>query len=162
VADLGCGTGSLSVEMARLGHRVTGVDLAEEMVRAAREKALISRVDVEFLRGDAGWPPLSDASFDAVLVRHLAWTLPDPERAISRWSELLTSDGRLVMIEGVWGADLRDPGLPWGGGVSASVLIPWLERRFATVEHHPLTHDDALWGGSVNDERYAVVATALR
>jgi hypothetical protein len=37
-------------------------------------------------------------------------------------------------------------------------LIPELRRRFATVEHHDLTTDSALWGRRVDDERYAVVA----
>lgn len=39
VADLGCGTGSLSVLLAEAGYRVRGVDVAGEMVAAARTKA---------------------------------------------------------------------------------------------------------------------------
>lgn len=40
VLDLACGTGSLSVLMARRGWRVTGVDCAPEMLTAAYDKAL--------------------------------------------------------------------------------------------------------------------------
>ena len=36
VADLGCGTGTLSVLLAGAGHDVHGVDLAPRMVEAAR------------------------------------------------------------------------------------------------------------------------------
>ena len=39
VADLGCGTGSLSLLLAEEGHRVRGLDLSGRMVEAARAKA---------------------------------------------------------------------------------------------------------------------------
>ena len=38
VLDLGCGTGSLTVLLAEAGHRVHGVDLAPNMIAAARTK----------------------------------------------------------------------------------------------------------------------------
>ena len=48
VADLGCGTGSLSVLLAEDGYRLTGVDLSAEMVAAATRKAADSGVSVAF------------------------------------------------------------------------------------------------------------------
>ena len=39
VVDLACGTGSMSLLLAKAGYRVTGVDLSEEMLTAAWEKA---------------------------------------------------------------------------------------------------------------------------
>ncbi|MCB0003845.1 MAG: methyltransferase domain-containing protein, partial [Anaerolineae bacterium] len=39
ILDTGCGTGSLSVVMAGLGHRVTGIDLSPAMIAQARTKA---------------------------------------------------------------------------------------------------------------------------
>lgn len=38
VLDLGCGTGRISLPLARAGHRMTGVDLAEPMLRRARRR----------------------------------------------------------------------------------------------------------------------------
>ncbi len=38
VLDLGCGTGRIAIPLARAGHRVTGVDLAEPMLRRARHR----------------------------------------------------------------------------------------------------------------------------
>ncbi|MBQ1188434.1 MAG: methyltransferase domain-containing protein [Peptococcaceae bacterium] len=38
--DLGCGTGSISIPLAQKGYQVTGVDLSEEMLAVAREKAM--------------------------------------------------------------------------------------------------------------------------
>ncbi|MDX8049751.1 class I SAM-dependent methyltransferase [Lentzea sp. BCCO 10_0798] len=57
VVDLGCGTGSLSVLLAEAGHDVHGLDLSEEMVKAARAKAAAAGVVVEFGTGDAAHPP---------------------------------------------------------------------------------------------------------
>lgn len=50
--DLACGTGSLSVELARLGYDVIGVDSSEEMLGAAFEKKLESGLPIQFLRQD--------------------------------------------------------------------------------------------------------------
>src|ERR1700712_4954468 len=38
ILDLGCGTGTLTAEIARHGSVVTGVDRSEEMIASAREK----------------------------------------------------------------------------------------------------------------------------
>lgn len=47
VADLGCGTGSLSVLLAAQGHRVSGANVAPRMVAAARDKATPAGVTAE-------------------------------------------------------------------------------------------------------------------
>lgn len=39
ILDLGCGTGNHALALAALGHRITGIDLDEQMIRLAREKA---------------------------------------------------------------------------------------------------------------------------
>jgi SAM-dependent methyltransferase len=53
VLDLACGTGSLTLEMARRGYDMTGVDLSEDMLAEADAKARAAgRKDILFLRGD--------------------------------------------------------------------------------------------------------------
>ena len=58
IADLGCGTGSLSVLLAEAGHDVCGVDISGEMIAAAVRKAEARGVSVRFERGDAQTPPV--------------------------------------------------------------------------------------------------------
>ncbi|MFJ9587646.1 class I SAM-dependent methyltransferase [Streptomyces acidicola] len=149
VLDLGCGTGSLSLLAAERGHRVTGVDLSPAMVDRARTK-LAGRAAV-FLVGDAATPPVGEERFDVVLVRHVLWTLPDPERALRGWSALLRPGGRLVLIEGVWGTVSPV-------GISAERLTGLLARLAEDVRVERLSDDARLWGREVEDERYAVIA----
>lgn len=163
VLDIGCGTGSLSLLMAEAGHRVVGTDLAPNMVAASGAKC--AGHDASFSVADAAEPPVGPASVDAVVVRHLLWTLPEPYLALSRWVRTLRDGGRLVLVEGRWaqpaGATPYAEGaerMPWRGGVRQGDLVAALEPLVASIAVHDLTTDDDLWGRSVSDERYAVVA----
>ncbi len=151
VLDLGCGTGSLSLLAAERGHRVTGVDRSPAMIGLARAK-LAGRHAV-FLAGDAAAPPVGERRFDAVLVRHVLWTLPDPARALRHWRGLLRPGGRLVLVEGVWGT-VAPVGIP--AGRLTALLAPLAVQ----VRVERLSDDASLWGKAVADERYAVIALA--
>lgn len=147
VADLGCGTGTLSVLLAAEGYRVDGVDFSSEMVRLAREKAG-GRFGVRILLGDASDPPLPHSAYDVVLCRHVLWALPDPPTALERWVDLLVPEGRLVLIEGEWHT---------GAGLSAARVVELLEGVGRRPEVTWLS-DEKYWGGAICDERYLVVA----
>ncbi|EFL42178.1 MULTISPECIES: class I SAM-dependent methyltransferase [Streptomyces] len=149
VLDLGCGTGSLALLAAGQGHRVTGVDRSPAMVALAREK--LAGRDAVFLVGDAAAPPVGEERYDTVLVRHVLWTLPEPDRALRHWRDLLRPGGRLVLVEGVWGT-VSPVGIP--AGRLTALLAPLGGR----VRVQPLSGDRTLWGRDVDDERYAVVA----
>jgi SAM-dependent methyltransferase len=149
VLDLGCGTGSLSLLAAEQGHRVTGVDRSPAMVELARAK--LAGRDAVFLTGDATAPPVGERRFDAVLVRHVLWTLPHPDRALRHWRRLLRPAGRMVLVEGVWGT-LSPVGIP--AGRLTDLLAPLADQ----VRVEGLSGDPLLWGKEVDDERYAVIA----
>ena len=100
VLDVGAGTGALALLAAELGYEVTALDLSPGMLaraeRKAKERGLGERV--RFVVGSAAGPP--PGPFDAVMERHVLWTLPDPGAALREWLEVA---GRLVLFEGVWG-----------------------------------------------------------
>jgi SAM-dependent methyltransferase len=100
VLDVGAGTGFLSLAAARLGHRVTALDLSEGMLARLGEHADREGLTVEVVHGGAENPP--PGPFDAVIERHLMWTLPDPEAALTAW-RAAAPEGRLVLFEGLWG-----------------------------------------------------------
>jgi SAM-dependent methyltransferase len=147
ILDLGCGTGSLSVLLAELGHTVLGVDFSPRMLEHAAAKAGRHGVQVAFLEGDAGDPPV-DGPFDVVLSRHVLWALPDVPAVLSRWTPLLGPGGRLVLVEGRWHT---------GDGWRADDLMPLVEAVTGGAELRYLP-DPALWGGPIEDERYLIVA----
>lgn len=52
VLDIGCGTGNITLPMARRGYDMIGVDLSEEMLGIAMEKAKVENKDILFLNQD--------------------------------------------------------------------------------------------------------------
>ncbi len=53
ILDMGCGTGRHSVELARRGYRMTGVDLSAGMLAQAQQAAQTAGVTVEWVQSDA-------------------------------------------------------------------------------------------------------------
>ena len=109
VLDVACGTGLVTLPVAQAvaphGH-VVGVDLSEQMVEAARGRALDRNVsNVSFARMDAERLALPDASFDIVLCALGLMFMPDPEQAVREMRRVLRPGGRLVIA--VWGEQSR-------------------------------------------------------
>jgi ubiquinone/menaquinone biosynthesis C-methylase UbiE len=148
VADIGCGTGTLSVLLADAGHELHGLDLSDRMVAHARAKAKRAGVSARFDQGDAERPPFPAGSFDAVLVRHVLWALPDPDAALLAWIRLLKPQGCLILVEGRWGT---------GAGLSAADCSAAVlrHRKSATVTPLP---EAAYWGREIDDERYLLIS----
>lgn len=111
VLDVGCGTGFLALRFAELGHTVTGIDLAPQMIDQARRKAEEADQQIDLRVGDAAALDCPDAHFDWVVARHVIWNLPDPQRGVEEWLRVLRPGGRLVLIEGKWAYNEALP--PW-------------------------------------------------
>jgi SAM-dependent methyltransferase len=142
VLDVGCGTGSLMLLLHECGFRSLGLDSSSGMLAQARRKL----PGASLIQADAGAPPLSPATFDVVLARHLVWALPDPVAAVRRWLSLAD---RLVLVEGRWTT---------GAGLRAAELVSLVRPLASEVRVERLT-DPTLWGRVVDDERYALLAT---
>jgi len=53
ILDIGCGTGRHSIELARRGYAVTGIDLSESLLSKARKVALEKNLKIDFILQDA-------------------------------------------------------------------------------------------------------------
>ena len=146
VADLGCGTGSLSLLLSELGHAVTGLDFSPRMLALAQDKC---GPKVAFIEGNAVNPNLKLRHFDAIVCRHVLWALPNQTEVLSRWAGLLGTSGIVVMIEGRWHT---------GAGLSAAELREVLPRELRYEGARSLSGNEALWGSAVTDERYVLRA----
>jgi SAM-dependent methyltransferase len=146
VADLGCGTGTLTRLLIDEGYAVDGLDFSPEMISRARAKAPEATLTV----GDAADPPLELDVYDVVLSRHALWAMPDPVAAFARWVDLLKPHGFVVLIEGRWGT---------GAGLTAREA-EWIVRTMRTeVEVRPLP-EAVYWGKEIRDERYLLISKA--
>ncbi|MGH9023069.1 MAG: class I SAM-dependent methyltransferase [Acidimicrobiia bacterium] len=100
VLDVGAGTGFLSLLAAGLGHRVTALDISPGMLEVLTARAREEGLPVEAVEGSADSPP--PGPFDAVMERHLVWTLPHPLETLRAWREVAPA-GTLVLFESSWG-----------------------------------------------------------
>jgi ubiquinone/menaquinone biosynthesis C-methylase UbiE len=67
ILDAGCGYGRIAIPLARSGYEVTGLDLSDALLRAARERAEQQGASVRWVRESMCRMPLPDSTFDAVL-----------------------------------------------------------------------------------------------
>lgn len=77
ILDVGCGTGRHSIELAKKGYKMTGIDLSTGMLERAREAANKEDVEIEFIKADAT-KFRADRRFDAIIcLCEGAFTLSD-------------------------------------------------------------------------------------
>ena len=150
ILDIGCGTGTMSILLAGLGHQVTGIDLSPKMIALAQEKAAANGQGITFHVMDAAYPQLPSGHFDAFVCRHLLWAFPDISQVLQRWVDLLKPGGRLILIEGYWHGD---------SGLHAEEILNALPATSTDISIQNLSDQPVYWGGPVNDERYAILAT---
>ena len=132
VLDAGAGTGFLSVFAAKAGHRVTGVDLSPAMLEHARQRARTMGVAVEFIEGDAMHLPYPGDSFDAVISRHVLWTMTEHQRAFAEWARVTRTGGEVIWFDGL----RRPSSLPNRARTLGSQLI----KALSGVDDHAHSH----------------------
>src|SRR5579863_1703790 len=96
VLDVACGTGVVSVTAARLGARVTALDLTPELLERAKENGKIAGVTIDWREGDVEHLPFTDAAFDVVLSQFGHIFAPRPEVAIGEMLRVLKPGGTIA------------------------------------------------------------------
>ena len=111
VLDLGSGTGYpalLAAQTVGAAGSVTGIDLAEQMLDAARRKAVSLKLsNTTFRTGDVTTLPFEAASFDAVTTRFCLMFLPEIPKAVTEIARILKPNTWLATA--VWSAPDKNP-----------------------------------------------------
>jgi enediyne biosynthesis protein CalE5 len=111
VLDLGSGTGYpalLAAQTVGPSGNVTGVDLAEQMLEAARRKAAALKLsNITFKTGDVTTLPFEAASFDAITTRFCLMFLPEIPKAVAEIARILKPNTWVAAA--VWSAPEKNP-----------------------------------------------------
>ena len=104
VLDVGCGTGTLALEVARRvgsAGRVAGIDPGTEQIARARAKATRRHLPIEFQVGVIEQLPYPDTTFDVVLSTLMIHHVPAPikRQGLAEIARVLKPGGRLVMAD---------------------------------------------------------------
>jgi ubiquinone/menaquinone biosynthesis C-methylase UbiE/DNA-binding transcriptional ArsR family regulator len=100
VADLGCGDGHLTLEMAVWARRVFGVDHSATVLRRARELSRRREVtNVSWKRGALEKVPLETGSVDVVVLSHALHHAAEPGRALTEATRVVAEDGRVLILD---------------------------------------------------------------
>jgi demethylmenaquinone methyltransferase/2-methoxy-6-polyprenyl-1,4-benzoquinol methylase len=108
ILDIGCGTGDLTINIARLaakGTEITGLDYSPPMLEKARQKAEKAGVSqqVRFIEGEASHLPFPDASFDVAAIsfafRNLTYKNPVCFPHLAEVLRVLKPSGSYVIVE---------------------------------------------------------------
>ena len=97
ILDLATGTGWTSRLVARRGAKVVGVDLGEDLIRAAQERARAEGLTIEYRVADAESLPFEDGEFDAVVSTCGIMFASRPEAAASELARVTCRDGRIAL-----------------------------------------------------------------
>lgn len=100
VLEIGLGAGhNLPFYNTQQVDSIVGIDPCSTSWGLAQPRAAALGVPLEFIEGSAESIPLSDASFDTVLMTYSLCTIPDPAKALSEAKRVLKPGGNLIFCE---------------------------------------------------------------
>ena len=100
VLDVGCGTGENALYLAENGFSVSGVDLSNRAIAAARGKAAERKMKVDFREGNALSLGFKEGTFDNIIDSGLFHTFPDDDRPVyaREVARVLARRGKYFML----------------------------------------------------------------
>jgi ubiquinone/menaquinone biosynthesis C-methylase UbiE len=130
VLDVGCGTGSTTLALARLSgpvRRCTGIDISEPMIAAARARAERERTPASFICADAQSYAFEPESVDAIVSRFGVMFFDDPARAFANLRRAARRGAELHFV--AWRSASENPFMTTAERIAAPLLPNLPPRR---------------------------------
>ncbi len=111
--DVCCGTGDISLGLAKCGAEVTGLDFSRPMLDVAKQRVVAvvcghghlkkitggHRPPLQFIEGDAQHLPFADSQFDVVSIGYGLRNLPSWERGVEEMFRVAKPGGRILVLD---------------------------------------------------------------
>jgi SAM-dependent methyltransferase len=130
VLDVGCGTGSTTLAVARTigaGGRCVGIDISDPMIAAARARAERERAPASFIRADAQRHDFEPGSFDMIISRFGVMFFDDSVRAFANLRRAAQDGAELRFI--AWRSAVENPFMTTAERAAAPLLPNIPARR---------------------------------
>jgi SAM-dependent methyltransferase len=100
ILDIGCGTGRHSIELAKRGYAIVGIDLSESLLKRAKEKASEQKLQIVFQKHDARDLPFAREFDLAVMLCEGAFPLMETDemnyQILRNAADALKPEGKLI------------------------------------------------------------------
>ena len=108
ILDVATGTGWTARNVARTGARVTGIDIADGLLDAARALSAHIEPSITFMQGDAEALPFDEGEFDGVISTFGVMFAANQEQAAAELGRVCKPGGRLVIAAWVPGGAVEE------------------------------------------------------
>jgi 2-polyprenyl-3-methyl-5-hydroxy-6-metoxy-1,4-benzoquinol methylase len=107
VLDYGCGTGTVSCEIAHYVKEIHAIDISSKMIEIAKEKAVDKKIEnITFSQTDIFDEKHKKESYDRILAFNMLHTIPNPKDVVQRIDELLKPNGLFISVTPCLGGKL--------------------------------------------------------
>ena len=100
ILDIGCGTGRHSIELAKRGYNIVGIDLSESLLNRARQKAAEQNLQIVFQKQDARNLPFEHEFHLAIMICEGAFPLMETDemnfQILQNAAKALLPEGKLI------------------------------------------------------------------
>ncbi|XRG80572.1 class I SAM-dependent methyltransferase [Rossellomorea sp. GAMAL-10_SWC] len=108
ILEVAPGPGYLSIELAKIGFDVTGVELSPDFVNIEKNNAKEANVLVNFKEGNASNLPCDDNTFDFIVCSAAFKNFMDPVKALKEMYRVLKPGGTSLIIDMNFNATAQD------------------------------------------------------
>lgn len=97
ILDVGCADGVITMKLAGMGYDMVGLEVSRRLLKDGKMAVRGKRLNIEFIRGDAGNLPFKEDSFDHVLSMAVFQYLLSPLKVLKEFVRVSNSGGMLII-----------------------------------------------------------------